>query len=55
MQETSTPKKSSRQKPGSIRRENSPRKSTLAFLRQFARCYSYEPSLAPSLQGLIIN
>lgn len=33
----------------------SPRKSTVEFLRQFARAYSYEPRLKPSLGSLIAN
>lgn len=55
MPETSTPKKLSRKYPTGTRNEATPRKSTVDFLRQFARCYKYEASLAPSLSGLIIN
>jgi len=33
-----------------------PKKSTVSFLRQFARCYSPEPVLAiPSLRGAVMN
>ncbi len=33
----------------------SPRKSTVEFLRQFARAYNYEPRLKPALGSLIAN
>jgi hypothetical protein len=33
----------------------SPRKSTLAFLRQFARAYTYEPRLRPALSEMVAN
>ncbi len=32
-----------------------PSKATLAFIRQFARVYSYESSLGSSLGGLMAN
>lgn len=32
-----------------------PKKSTLEFIRQFARCYVHEPQLKPSIADLIIN
>lgn len=32
-----------------------PSKATLAFIRQFARVYNYEPSLGNSLGGLMAN
>ncbi len=35
--------------------ENMPKKSTLAFLRQFARCYKIEPRLSPAIGSMIVN
>ncbi len=32
-----------------------PKASTLAFIRQFARAYSFEPKLQTSLGGLVNN
>ncbi len=32
-----------------------PRKSTLEFLKQFARCYHCETKLHSSLNGIILN
>lgn len=35
--------------------EEAPRRSTLELLRQFARCYHYEPRLSSRLGNMIIN
>ncbi len=32
-----------------------PKNSTLNFLKQFARCYMFEPAVAPSLGSLVLN
>lgn len=34
---------------------DSPRKQTVAFLKQFARIYTYEPRLKPQIAALIPN
>ncbi len=33
----------------------SPKKSTLKFIMQFARCYTFESVTVPALGGIIIN
>ncbi len=35
--------------------ELQPKASTLAFIRQFARAYSFEPKLQASLGGMVNN
>lgn len=35
--------------------KEAPRRSTLEFLRQFARCCHYEPRLSAPLGNMIIN
>lgn len=35
--------------------ESEPKKSTLDFLRQFARVYQAEPMLQPGLCGFVLN
>lgn len=34
---------------------NQPKASTIAFLRQFARCYVAAPALSASLAGIVAN
>ncbi len=35
--------------------KEAPRRSTLEFIRQFARCYHFEPRLSAPLGNMIIN
>ncbi|MCM1504967.1 MAG: hypothetical protein NC127_07210 [Muribaculum sp.] len=35
--------------------KEAPRRSTLEFLHQFARCYHYEPRLSTTLGSMIMN
>ncbi len=52
MKKTSTPDNVTTLRPT---KELQPKASTLAFIRQFARAYSFEPKLQTSLGGLVNN
>lgn len=54
MDKKSTRQLSSRDVAGSMR-PAAPRRSTIEFIRQFARAYCCEPRLAPAVRGLIAN
>lgn len=54
MKRTST-QTSSMQQAQQSNRQPSVRKSTIDFLRQFARAYSYQPKLHPALSEIIAN
>lgn len=47
-------RKSVREVPGR-HSEESPKRSTIAFLQQFARCYSFEPRINCGAGSMILN
>jgi hypothetical protein len=57
MSKTSTPQFTSvRQRRSTIRRQQAvPKPTTIAFLKQFARAYTFEPSVCQALGGYVAN
>ncbi len=54
MADISTPHPTSK-KSESTRQHPGPKQTTINFLKQFARCYTYEPRLRPADPVMMIN